>query len=121
MTPKEINKLAQQSNMLKRSLKMRNVYTFLRKEEIAIYCSNNACEKCNVIHASLLISPYNGPHPGWCVECVLHDFFAGEELYSKYRDPRSKDYDAVYDNNCNVWDNFSDVPDDYDGPPIAWS
>jgi|SRR5712664_3551723 len=120
MTPKEINQLAQQSPVLKRSL-MRNVYTFLRKEEVAVCCSNNTCEKCNKLHEDLLVSPYNGPHPGWCVECVLHAFFADEPLYNKYRDPRSKDYDAVYDKQYRTWNafEFEDDPD-YDVPPIDW-
>src|SRR5207245_39058 len=98
MTPKEINTLAQQSSVLRRSLKIRNAYTFLRKEKVAICCANDTCEKCDKLHDTLLISPYNGPHPGWCVECVLHAFFADEPFYDKYRDPRSESYDAVYDN-----------------------
>jgi hypothetical protein len=120
MTPREINELARSSPVLKRSLKMRNVYTFLRKEEVAVCCSNDICEKCNKLNEALLVSPYNGSFPGWCVDCILHAFFADEPLYNKYRDPRSKDYDAVYDNNCKAWDDFSDVPDDYEGPEIAW-
>jgi hypothetical protein len=122
MTPKEINKLAQQSPVLKRSLKMRNVYTFLRKEEVAICCEKLRCDKCNELHGALLASPYNGPHPGWCIECVLHAFFADEPLYDKYLDPRSKDYNPkYYDLSHTIIEGpcFEIDPDDYDGPPIA--
>lgn len=80
------------------------------------------CEKCKrpYAHDMLLESPYNGPLPaGWCMECILHEFLYGLPITDKYRDPRSREYDAKYDAQCKAWDDINDVycPTD-DNPPI---
>lgn len=100
MLPTQIHQLMQQSPALQEALKQdrERVWQFLRQE--ASYQYVLPCERCQNA-AQLLRSPYA---QDLCVECLLYELLECPPIEDKYRDPRSRFYDASYDEQCKAWD-----------------
>ena len=128
MKPQEIAQLKRQSPALQQALKGHRdeVWSFLRDQ--VRYCygyylqDQFECERCAAL-AYTLKSPYNSWHPGWCIECVLTGFFTDAPIYKSPEELEGERRQEQYISTLYCpppWE-LPDWPEDYDGPPIAWS
>lgn len=116
----EIAQLKSQSPVLRIALSSYariDCYRFLREQVTArVDCfpqEAHICERCGSEAGLTLMSPYNAPHPGWCIDCVLTGFFTPDmPLYEppELDRPRPKSYYFV--NDGQGWM-------DQDGNPVA--
>lgn len=94
----DIAQLKQQSEALREALKTHDaaLWQFLREKvqtrEGCFPQGHHGCEQCGkVAQPWTLKSPYNTPHPGWCIDCVLHAYFTGAPYYLTPEQQREQD------------------------------
>jgi hypothetical protein len=120
MTPQEIRHLLTESPALHKAMEAekQRIWQFLRQEVTSGYAIT-ICVQCRQM-GILLETPYR---PDLCIDCLLMlmEQLKDDPITEKYRDTRSRFYDARYDEQCKIWDDLDTIwlPDDYDGPPIV--
>lgn len=114
----EIQQLKSSSPALRMALSQRDVYRFLREQvtsrEDCFPQGAHTCEHCGRVVGLTLMSPYNDPHPGWCIDCVLGAYFTPDmPLYEppEKERPRREGSTHYFVNDGQGWT-------DQDGNPV---
>ncbi len=111
----EIQQLKSQSPALRMALHDKEAYRFLREQVQAQLNCYPICEHCLRVVLFTLISPFNAPHPGWCVDCVLGAFYTDDmPLYV----PPKKEIPPMYQPKAYWFVNDGQGWRDQDGNPI---